>query len=116
MCSSNVNKTFIINLFLDMMCQKKVKKDNIELPVLYIEIEFFADGNLDLILYNILCTIFKKIIFKNTIYKHVSFSCVDQKKNNNFVLIFTQRGSLFLMLKNGQNFFMKNFSLTLLLE
>ena len=35
------------------MCQKKVKKDNIELPVLYIEIEFFADGNLDLILYNI---------------------------------------------------------------
>ena len=35
------------------MCQKKVKKDNIELPVLHIEIEFFADGNLDLILYNI---------------------------------------------------------------
>ena len=35
------------------MCQKKVKKDNIELPVLNIEIEFFADGNFDSILYNI---------------------------------------------------------------
>ena len=80
MCSSNVNKTFIINLFLDMMCQKKVKKDNIELPVLYIEIEFFADGNLDLILYNILCTIFKKIIFNMQYFEKGHLSCRESKK------------------------------------
>ena len=89
------------------MCQKKVKKDNIELPVLYIEIEFFADGNLDLILYNILCTIFKKIIFKNTIYKHVSFSCVDQKKQQLCIDIYTKRFSLLDVEKRSKLFYEK---------
>ena len=102
MCSSNVNKTFIINLFLDMMCQKKVKKDNIELPVLYIEIEFFADGNLDSILYNI-----QKDHFYEYYLKTCIISCVDQKKQQLCINIYTKRFSLLDVEKRSKLFYEK---------